>query len=203
MSSLTEDLLLAAIDPGNGVMRCRGHLQYGLMGAELVELAGAGRIGRAADPIEVVQPVDLATGDGDLDAVLGALARARRSVKVRRWVSRPRRKIVDGYLDRLIAAGAVRRAGGVLRPRWPVTDQGRGAAVRARLDAAVLGAGPIDAAQADLPCLAAAIGLVDQLYRGRDNRAARQRLLEITKTHWVAEPVRRAIAAAEAASSAG
>jgi hypothetical protein len=100
MDSLGEDLLLVALHPGSGVMRCRGHLPYGLMGAELVELAVAGRI----------EPDD---------------------------------------------------------------------------------------------CLADAIGLTDQLYRGREYRGARKRLREITKSHWAAEPVRRAVAAADAASSGG
>jgi hypothetical protein len=201
MNTLAEDLLLVAIDPGNGLMRCRAHIAYGLMGAELTELAVAGRIERAADPIVVANSVDLATGDPDLDAALGALAGARRPLKVRRWVSRPRRSIVNSYLDRLIAAGVVRREGGALRPRWPLTDQGRATAVRARLDAALLNAGPVDAAEADLPCLADAIGLIDQLYRGREHRAARKRLREITRSHWVADPVHRAVVAAGVAAA--
>jgi hypothetical protein len=45
--------------------------------------------------------------------------------------------------------------------------------------------------------LADAIGLVAVLYRGRQFRDARKRIREITKSHWAAEPVRRAATAAE------
>ncbi len=199
MDSTAEDLLLVAIDPNNGVMHCRNELQYGLMGAELVMLAGAGQIKVTDGRISLVEPV-ANTGDVDLDAALGQLAAAKQPPKLRRWVSKPRRKIVNSYLDRLIAAGAIQRTGGALRPRWPVLDPVRAAAVRERLDAIALGTGEVDEVQAAYAGLADAVGLATLLYRGRDNRPVRSRLRDITKSHWAAEPVRRAAAASEAAS---
>ena len=201
MDSLAEDLLLVAIDPANGVLHCRDHLSYGLMGAELVMLVGAGLVEVTGDRVIALQPAGLNAGDVDLDAALSKLAAAKQPLKVRRWISRPRRKIVNGYLDRLIAADTIQRTGGALRPRWPVTDLARAALVRQRLDAIVLGSGEVDEAQAAYPGLVDAIGLAAYLYRGRENRPVRNRLRDITKTHWAAEPVRRAVAAAEAASA--
>jgi Golgi phosphoprotein 3 (GPP34) len=202
MGSLGEDLLLVAIDPSNGVLRCRGDIQYGLMGAELVELAAAGLVELAADRISVVQPVPV-TADSALAAAVSSLAAARRPPRVRAWVGKPRRGIANSYLTRLIDAGTVRRQGGVLRPRWPVTDAARAATVRARLDTLVLGTDQADAGELTFAALADAIGLVALLYRGRDHRQARKRLRDITKGHWAAEPVRRAVAAAEAAATGG
>ena len=201
MNSLAEDLLLASIDPRNGVLRCGSEISFGLAGAELVMLAAAGRIQVGGDGrLSVVEPVTLATGDKDLDATLSRLA-AGRPLKVRAWVGRASRKLASRYLDRLVAAGAVQRRGGGLWPRYPVTDQARAAELRTRLDAIVLGQGPANDRDAAFAALADAIGLAWILYRGRENRDARKRLRQITKNHWAAEPVRRVAAAREAASA--
>jgi|ERR1700683_1636354 hypothetical protein len=202
MNSLGEDLLLVAIDPRNGVLRCRSHMHFGLMGAELVMLAAEGRVKVDDDgKLRAVEPSAQPTGDPELDAALGKLAAAGRPPKVRGYVSRPRRNLTNAYLDRLIAAGTVQRHGGAFRPRWPVIDQARAAAVRSQLDAIVLGEGPVSEQQAAYAGLADAIGLPGLIYRGKENREARKRLREITKSHWVAEPVRRASDAADAASA--
>jgi|HubBroStandDraft_1064217.scaffolds.fasta_scaffold26957_3 hypothetical protein len=201
MGSLGEDLLLLAIDPGNGVLRCRGHIPHGLMGAELVALAEGGWIEVADGRLTVIQAAGLTTGDQDLDVALGGIAAARRQQRVRVWVSRPRRNITNSYLARLSADGSIQRKGSALRRRWPVIDGSRAAAVRARLDAVALGSGQADTDQAALPGLAEAIGLGRGLYPGSDNRQVRKRLREIAKTHWAADAVRRAVAAADAAAS--
>jgi hypothetical protein len=202
MNSLGEDLLLVAIDPRKGVVRCRGHMNFGLMGAELVMLAAAGRVEVDADGrLRATGPAAQPTEDPELDTALAKLAEAGRPPKVRGYVSRPRRNLTSTYLDRLIAAGAIQRQGGAFRPRWPVTDQARAAAVRSQLDAIVFGGGPVSEPQAAYAGLADAIGLSWLFYRGKANREVRKRLREVTKSHWVAEPVRRASDAADAASA--
>jgi Golgi phosphoprotein 3 (GPP34) len=203
MDSLGEDLLLVAIDPRNGVLRCREHLGYGLMGAELIMLAAAGRIAVTDGRVRVVEPVTATTGDRNLDATLSRIAGSRRVLKVQAWVSKPGRKLTNSYLDRLIAAGTIQRQGGLLRPRWPVTDVSKASWARSRLDDIAHGAGPVDEEQAVYAGLADAVGLASLFYRGRENRPVRQRLREITKSHWATEAVRRAVAAAEAAAAAG
>jgi Golgi phosphoprotein 3 (GPP34) len=200
MSSLTEDLLLVAIDPGNGVLHCREHLPYGLMGAELVALTTAGLVEVTDGRLDLLQSA-VSTGDVDLDAALGTLAAAKQPPKLRRWLSKPRRKIMNSYLDRLIAAGAIQRTGGALRPRWPVTDSARAAALRGRLDAIVLGSGEVDEAEAAYAGLVDAVGLAAYLYRGRENRSVRSRLGDLTKANPITEAVRRTVAAAQAAAA--
>jgi Golgi phosphoprotein 3 GPP34 len=209
MGALAEDLLLVAIDPATGVLRCRGHVHYGLMGAELLVLAGQGLIEEADGRIMVLATGPAATGDPDTDVGLVKLIEAKRPPRVGNWVSRPRSKITDTYLDRLVAAGAIRREGGAFRRRFPVIDQARAAAVRTQLDTIAFAPDELDAAQAgsaDLAGLAGlaglgnAIGLTGVLYRGRDQRQVRKRLREICKSNWITEAVHRAVAAADSNS---
>ena len=202
METLGEDLLLLAIDPGNGALRHRGRLRFGLMGAELAALAAAGRIDISNGRIVVTDGTGVATGDEDLDAALAALATARRPPRPSNWVSHARRNITERYLERLAAAGSVQRQKGALVTRWPIVDGSRPSAARAKVDAVALGAGQFDAAEAALAGLISAIGLSSQLYPGWANRAVRRRLREIASQQWAAEAVRRAIAAAESASAA-
>lgn len=198
MGALGEDLLLVAIDPANGVLRCRGHLQFGLMGAELVMLADSGHIVIEGDRITVTR--SSGSGDAELDSALAALAAARKPPRVRGWVGRPRRRIASVYLDRLIASGAIGAQQGKLRPRWPVLDQAKATAARSSVDAVALGTGQVDKTQTALAALAEAIGLARLLYPGADGRAARQRLRELAKAHWAADPVRRAVASSDASA---
>src|SRR5215469_855648 len=202
METLGEDLLLLAIDPGNGALRHRGRLRFGLMGAELAALAAVGRIGLSDRRIVVTDATGLSTGDQDLDAALAALVAARRPPRPSTWVGHSRRKITESYLERLATAGAVQRQKGALVTRWPIVDGSRWSAARAKVDAVALGSGQFDAAEAALAGLVSAIGLSSQLYPGWGNRAVRRRLREIASQQWAAEAVRRAIAAAESASAA-
>ena len=202
METLGEDLLLLAIDPGNGALRHRSRLRFGLMGAELAALAAAGRIDISNGRIVVTDGTGVATGDEDLDAALAALSTARRPPRPSNWVSHARRNITERYLERLAAAGSVQRQKGALVTKWPIVDGSRPSAARAKVDAVALGAGQFDAAEAALAGLISAIGLSSQLYPGWGNRAVRRRLREIASQQWAAEAVRRAIAAAESASAA-
>jgi len=202
METLGEDLLLLAIDPGNGALRHRSRLRFGLMGAELAALAAAGRIDISNGKIVVTDGTGLTTGDQDLDAALAALATARRPPRPSNWVSHARRSITESYLQRLAAAGSVQRQKGALVTKWPIVDGSRPSAARAKVDAVALGSSQFDAAEAALAGLVSAIGLSSQLYPGWGNRAVRRRLREIATQQWPAEAVRRAIAAAESASAA-
>ncbi len=196
MDSLAEDLVLIAIDLRNGRIRRYEYLHYGITGAELVVLAEAGHIDVSGDQIVVTSPAAV-TGDPDLDITLAALAAARRVPKLKRWVGRLRRRTVRKYLTRLAQAGAIERKRGVLT-RYQVIDTARAALLRARLDSVALGAGPADSVEQTYGALVAAVGLAEHLYRGKENRAARGRLLEVAMSHRVADTVRRAVDSAAA-----
>lgn len=196
MDSLAEDLVLIAIDLRNGRIRRYEYLHYGITGAGFVVLAEAGHIDVSGDQIVVTSPAAV-TGDPDLDITLAALAAARRVPKLKRWVGRLRRRTVRKYLTRLAQAGAIERKRGVLT-RYQVIDTARAALLRARLDSVALGAGPADSVEQTYGALVAAVGLAEHLYRGKENRAARGRLLEVAMSHRVADTVRRAVDSAAA-----
>jgi hypothetical protein len=184
MDSLGEDLVLLSIRPDNGTIATKSRLGYGLRGSELVRLAASGRVGITGGRIVVldVQP----TGDEQLDAALASLAGARRPPRPKTWVGHPGAQIVDTYLGRLAATGAIRPERGTVLAfvtvlRWRIADTARAADARARLDAIARGTGPVDTAQAAFAGLASASGLGPVLYPGWANRQLRRRLERIAK----------------------
>lgn len=72
--------------------------------------------------------------------------------------------------------------------RWRITDGGRLAQARWRLEAITGSAGPVDTGQVACAVLVCAAGLDRRLYRGRAHRAERQRLREVADGHWTASP---------------
>src|SRR5262244_2170135 len=179
MGTLGDDLVLLSVWQGGGRVTAPHVTGVGLMGAELVRLAAAGRIDIASGRITVLDPAP--AGDAEADAALASLAAQRRAPRARTWCSRPRRGICDAYLARLAAAGVIQRQeqtrlGFIRMTRWQVTDPARVADARARLDAIAKGTGQGDLSQAAFGGLAHAIGLAGRLYRGRDGRDRRKRL---------------------------
>jgi hypothetical protein len=184
VETLGEDLVLLSIRPDNGTIATKSRLGYGLRGSELVRLAASGRVGITSDRIVMLdsQP----TGDEQLDAALAGLAGARRPPRPKAWVGHPGSHIVDTYLARLAAAGAIREdrrtlLGFIPALRWRIADTARAADARARLDAIARATGPVDTAQAAFAGLASASGLGPVLYPGWANRQVRQRLERIAK----------------------
>jgi hypothetical protein len=184
VETLGEDLVLLSIRPGKGTIATKHTIGYGLRGSELVRLAASGRAGISGDRIVVLdsQP----TGDEQLDAALASLAGARRPPRPKTWVGHPGSGILEAYLARLAAAGAIRQerdtvAGFIPVVRWRIADTARVADARARLDVIAHATGPVDTAQAAFAGLASASGLGAMLYPGRAHRQLRQRLERIAK----------------------
>jgi len=195
LDSLGDDLVLLTVSAYDGKLTTAQRLSFALMGSELVRLAAAGRITIAGGRVAVTGS---SPGLGPfLDEALASLADSRREAKAKTWVSHPRRGIAQAYLEQLATAGVLRaeqgtRLGIFPFTRWHVTDAGRQAEVRARLDAVALSDGPVSTAQAALAGLAYAAGLGTVLYPGRAGRAVRARLERIAKGHEVAADVARA-----------
>jgi pyruvate/2-oxoglutarate dehydrogenase complex dihydrolipoamide acyltransferase (E2) component len=204
MKTLGEDLVLLSIRPDNGTIATKSRLGFGLRGSELVRLAASGRVGITGDRIVVLD--DGPTGDERLDAALASLAGARRPPRPKTWVGHPGSKIVDAYLARLAAAGAIRQdrrtlLGFIPALRWQIADTARLAGTRARLDTIVYAGGPVDTAQAAFAGLASASGLGPVLYPGMANRQLRKRLEQIAKGE-LTRPATQAGQAAQAATEA-
>lgn len=183
MDSLGDDLILLSINPDSGRIRTARKIDYGLMGSELVRLAASGRVDIEAGRIVVRNP--LPTGDAELDAALASIAEARRPPKAERWVGHPRHGICRAYLDRLAAAGVVRKESALLT-RWRIARPQLVLDARARLDVIAVSTAPLDLVQSAYGGLAHAIGLDAELYRGWGNRGIRQRFEQIAKGRWTA-----------------
>jgi hypothetical protein len=184
---LGEDLLLLSVLPKNGWIAASVQVDHGLMGSELVRLAASGRISIAADRITVVDRAPC--GDAQLDAALDSMAGSRRPVQPGRWVGHPRPGIRKAYLARLEAAGILRAERGttlgiVPVTRWRISDPGRLAQAKARLDAIALSTGPVEVDEAAFGGLAHAVGLGALFYRSREHRQERKRLEEIAAGNW-------------------
>jgi Golgi phosphoprotein 3 (GPP34) len=206
MEGLGEDLVLLSIRPDKAKIGNPDKLDYGLMGSELVRLAALGRVNVAGERIVVLDAAP--TGDPELDAALSSLTEARRPPKATAWVGKPRRGIRDAYLARLARAGVIRIEpakflGVPIKPLLRLTDSGRAAGARARLDAIALSSGPVDTTQAAYGGLAHATGLAGLLYRGRDGRPACQRLAEVAKGQQTATTAADAVDAAHRATTDG
>jgi hypothetical protein len=201
VETLGDDLVLLSVNPGSGRITTMQKIGYGLMGAELVRLAASGRVDIEAGRVTVRNATP--TGDPRLDAALASLAGSGRPPKAERWVGHPRRKILDSYLEHLVAAGWLRREARVLT-RWRIGDATRVADARARLDAIAMSAGRIDLTHAAFGGLAHAIGLENVLYPGWGNRGIRRRFREIADGQWI-EPFAPEIPgnAADAAAAGG
>ena len=196
VETLGEDLLLLAIRP-NGTLGVAQKLRFGLSGSELVRLAAARRVDIERGRIVVLDTAP--TGDPLLDAALQSMQGGRRPPAAKAWVARQRPGLVERYLDRLAAAGAIRSErrkalGFIPATRWLVLDTARLADVRSRLDAIASGSpGPgspsLSSAQAAFAGLADAIGLAALLYPGFAAAAARKRLKNAAKLDRSAEDV--------------
>ncbi|MCW2932477.1 MAG: family phosphoprotein [Actinomycetia bacterium] len=177
METLGEDLILLAVGP-NGVLKAAPKLRFGLSGTELVRLAAARRVDIVRGRIAILDATP--TGDPLLDAALRSMEGSGwRQPTAKAWVARPHRGLVERYLDRLAAAGAIRAEPGKVLgifpvQRWKVIDTARLGQARARLDAIASGSDSADAAQTAFAGLAYAIGLIPMIYPGVAGAAARK-----------------------------
>src|SRR4051812_26150629 len=85
--TIPEELLLLALAPTTGTTAQPQSLDLGLAGAQLVELALAGRIAPDGDRIAVVMARP--TGDPTLDSALELLRRRGSPVRAVHWIGGP------------------------------------------------------------------------------------------------------------------
>src|SRR5262245_35944558 len=83
LSTLAEDLLLLSFRTRGGQLGTEQRIDFGLAGAQLVQLAALGRVTVSA--VQVVVTDAGPTGDPELDAALADLARAPRSPRPQDW----------------------------------------------------------------------------------------------------------------------
>ncbi|KNB50514.1 GPP34 family phosphoprotein [Streptomyces caatingaensis] len=195
-SSMAEDLMLLALEPGSGRVRGRLRTRYALAAAELMERELTGSVRPEADGRRV--------------AVTGSSGTAGRAL-TRRWLARHARGgAIARYGDHLAARGLVRarrrRLAGVLPvTRYPLLGHDAVAELRSRIEAAAQGDADAtaDLRALRLGALLAAVGLDGPVFPGPAFRGLRRRLAERAAADWAAREARRALRAAMAAASGG
>ncbi|MEE6259976.1 GOLPH3/VPS74 family protein [Plantactinospora sonchi] len=207
--SLAEVIALLAHDV-DGVARGTGtHLDYGLSGAQLMDLALAGRIDVVGNRVAVINPA--ATGHPLTDAALRQIRQDGRAREPRDWVVRLTRGVRAMVLDRLVETGMLRRDTDRLlkifpRTRYPAPgglESPVETQARRRMRDAVTGSEPVDPSTAVLCALVGAMGWAWRVLPDLPRREVDTRFDEIRRSVWAADAVRMVIDDARAASTAG
>jgi hypothetical protein len=204
---IAEDVLLLLVDDATGRFLVDStRLDNVLAGAVLVELATIERLGFPPEGsgvgrgrMVVVNPTP--PGDPVLDRALATVA-ASRPAKPEKLIAKVRQRLRATLLERLTAAGALRRSTrkvlGILpRTIWPAADSSHKRELRARLqDVLVAGAIP-DGRTAALVSLLVAVNAAHKVVDG-DKKAVRARAKDIAAGDWAGAAVKKAIDAVNA-----
>jgi len=204
---IAEDVLLLLVDDRTGRFLVDStRLDNVLAGAVLVELATIERLGFPPEGsgvrrgrMVVVNPTP--PGDPVLDRALATVA-ASRPAKPEKLIAKLRKRLRATLLERLTAAGALRRSTrrvlGILpRTIWPAGDSSHKRELRARLqDVLVAGATP-DGRTAALVSLLAAVNAAHKVVDG-NKKAVRARAKDIAAGDWAGAAVKKAIDAVNA-----
>ncbi|MEU1836381.1 GOLPH3/VPS74 family protein [Micromonospora chersina] len=201
---LTDELLLLAYDDAGTNRLGRPHLDHGLAGAVLLELALAGRVEVVDGRLAVTDPAP--TNVPLLDRALATVA-GDRPRKPKDWIARLGKGLPDRVLDGLVDAGVLRRESDRVlwvfpRTRYPSPTGAEPAvetAARERMAAALAGGGPVDARTAALLGLTRAVGLDRKLFRELPRDRVKARLAEIAAGDWASAATRKAIEETQAA----
>jgi hypothetical protein len=202
---LADELLLLMYDDAGSMQASAQSVDYGLAGALLMELMLAERVAVPDKRVVMTDPTPI--GDPLADQALARIAADGRGRKPKDWVGPLSKGLRDQVLDRLVAAGLLRREEDRVlwvfpRTRYPSASGAEPlpeSETRRRLLAAVDSTGPVDQRTAALCALVRALGIERVAVPGRPRREVRERFEEIVAVSWPAEAVRKAITEMEAA----
>ncbi|HET6529292.1 MAG TPA: GPP34 family phosphoprotein [Actinoplanes sp.] len=196
--NLPEQFALLAYDDDGAPVTDGTHLDNGLGGAVLLELALAGKVDVADKNVVVLDPAP--TGDPLIDRALERIA-GDKPGKPGHWVSSFAKNTRDAVMDGLAAQGVVRREKDKVllvfpRTRYPAThgvEPPAESEARQRMIAAVAGTGPVEPRTAALCALVAATDLDKRVFRDMDRTQVKARLKEIGQGAWAATAVKKSI----------
>lgn len=203
--NLAEEFTLLAYDEDGTPLTDGTHLDNGLGGALLLELALAERVDVVDRRVVVLDPTP--TGDRLVDEALARIAAEEKPRKAGHWVTKFAKQTRPRVLDQLVADAVLtvekdRVLGVFPRTRFPapggVVPPGE-AEARERMRAAVLGTGAVHPRTAALCALVAATDLDRKVFAGLDRKRVLARLKEIGEGAWAAAAVRKSIEEIQAA----
>jgi len=203
--NLVEEFTLLAYDDDGTPLTDSTHLDYGLGGGLLLELALAGRVDVADKRVIVLDPRP--TGDPLIDAALMRIVADDKSRKSGHWVSKFAKDTRYQVLDKLVAEGILRvEKDKVLwvfpRTKYPAAhgvEPVQETDARERMRRAVLGSGAVEPRTAALGALVAATDLDQKVFADLDRKAVKARLRDIGEGAWGAAAVQKAIEEIQAA----
>jgi Golgi phosphoprotein 3 GPP34 len=203
MNLIEELALIGYADDGTPVTDGM-HLDNGLGGALLLELALAEKIDVERDRVVVRDPAP--AGHPLLDAALRRIAQDKPR-KPKDWVAKFAKDTRGQVMAGLVEQGVVREEKGKVllifpRTRYPAAHGVEPAAetdARQRMRAAVAGDGPVEPRTAALCALIKATGLDRKVFADLDRRRVKARLTEISEGEWAATAVKKAIEQVQAA----
>jgi hypothetical protein len=203
--SLAEEFLLLAYDEDGTPLTDGTHLDNGLGGAILLDLALAGRVDVVDKRVVVLERQTL--GEALADEALARIIAEPRSRKPGYWVTKLAKRARPRILEKLVADGVLTvEKDRVLwmfpRLKYP-SASGEPPAVEAearrRMRDAILGSGPAEPHTAALCALVAATELDRKVFADLDRRQVKARLKEVGEGSWAAEAVRKTIDEIQAA----
>ena len=205
MNLAEEFVLLAYADADGTPLIDAMHLDNGLGGALLLELAMAGRVDVADKKVVLLDQTPV--GDPLLDSAIERVFADAKDRKPGHWVTQFAKDTRPFVLDKLVAEGVLTvEKDKVLwvfpRTRYPSVDGGQPVAETAAIDrmrAAVLGTGAADPRTAALCALVAATDLDGKVFGDLDRRMVKARLKEIGEGAWAAAAVKKTIDEIQAA----
>jgi hypothetical protein len=203
--NLAEELTLIAYGDDGSPVTDGMHLDNGLGGALLLELALAGKVD--VDDKKVVVLDAAPTGDPLVDRALARITEETRTRKAGHWVSKFAKDTREQVLDRLVAEGVLQRERGKVmglfpRTRYPAAHGVEPPAeteARQRMRAAVGGTGAVEPRTAALCALVAATDLDKKVFADLDRKQVKARLKEIGQGAWAATAVKKTIEEIQAA----
>ncbi|MCO8276526.1 GPP34 family phosphoprotein [Actinoplanes sp. TRM 88003] len=203
--NLVEEFTLLAYDDDGTPLIDGTHLDHGLGGGLLLELAMAGRVD--VNDKKVVVPDISPTGDPLLDGALMRITGDDKPRKPGHWVNKFAQDTRPQVLDRLVAEGILRTEKDKVlwvfpRTKYPAAhgvEPVQETAARDRMRQAVLGTGAVEPRTAALCALVAATGLDGKVFAGLDRKVVQARLREISEGAWAAEAVKKTIDEIQAA----
>ncbi|XVV12840.1 GOLPH3/VPS74 family protein [Actinoplanes sp. CA-131856] len=203
--NLAEEFLLLAYDDDGTPLTDGTHLDNGLGGAVLLELALAGRVDIADKKVIVLDGSP--TGDEILDSALGRIQAEERDRRPGHWVTKFSKDTRPRVLDQLVADGVLTTEKDkvfwvIPRTRYPAANGVEPVAeteARHRMRAAVLDGGAVDPRTAALCALVAATDLDKKVFADLDRKRVQARLREIGEGAWAAAAVKKTLEEIQAA----
>ena len=206
--TLGEQLLLLSLDDESGTEREPARVAWAIAAATLVELALAGRIEVTDGTVTVADSTPLGTPGPDAAlAEIVAWDKPNKPGKVKAWMTHLKKDAVaaasQGLLERGLVREEVRKVLGLFPVRrYPEADPTAEAAMRERLEGAVLRGESPDARTASLVALLHGARLHRLAFPTAEPAEVDPAMAALAQGDWAAPAVRQAIDAAGAALTA-